>query len=72
MITKKNIDKLLEMPDDRMAAMLRVVLAASGVDTSAMSFDETSAKKLRAVLAELTDGDLERIGTLAERWRRGG
>ena len=72
MITKKNIDKMLEMPDDRMAAMLKLVLNASGVDSSNLSFDEKTVKKLRAVLGELTDSDLERVGTLAERWRRGG
>ena len=72
MITKKNIDKMLEMPDERMAAMLRIVLSAAGVDPSALSFDEKSVKKLRAVLGELTEHDLERIGALAESWRRGG
>ncbi len=72
MITKKNIDKMLAMPDDRMAAMLKIVLSTAGVDPANLNFDEKSVKKLRAVLGELTDADLERIGTLSERWRRGG
>ncbi len=72
MITKKNIEKMLELPDDRMTAMLKLLLASAGADPSRMSFDETAVRKLRAVLAELTDADLARIGELAERWRRGG
>ena len=47
-------------------------MSAAGVDPANLNFDEKSVKKLRAVLGELTDADLERIGTLSERWRRGG
>ena len=71
MITKKNIDKLLAMPDDRMAAMLRVLLTTAGVDTSGMKFDEKTTRKIRAVLSELTDDDLARVSYLSERYRRG-
>jgi len=72
MLTKKTIDQMLALPDDKMAAMLRMVLAASGADPSALKLDEKSVKKLRAVLSALTDEDLARVGTLAERWRTGG
>ncbi len=72
MLTKKTIDQMLALPDDRMAAMLRMVLAAAGADPSGLKLDERSVRKLRAVLSALTDEDLARIGTLAERWRTGG
>jgi hypothetical protein len=72
MITKKTIDQMLALPDDKMAAMLKLVLSTAGADTSGLRFDERTVRRLRAVLGELTDGDLARISTLAERWRTGG
>ena len=72
MITKKTIDQMLALPDDKMTAMLKLVLSTAGADTSGLKFDERTVRRLRAVLGELTDGDLARISTLAERWRTGG
>ena len=72
MLTKKNIDKMLELNDDRLAAMLRLTLAASGADTSNLRLDETALRRIRAVLAEVTDSDLERAAVLLERYRTGG
>ena len=71
MLTKKNIDKMLEMPDDRLAAMLKLTMAAAGIDTSRMNPDPKTIRKLRAVLGEVTDADLERASALMERYRRG-
>ena len=62
MLTKKNIDKMLEMPDDRLAAMLKLTLAASGADTTRLNLDEKTVRKLRAVLGEVT------WRTSARRW----
>ena len=70
MLTKKNIDKLLEMPDDRMGAALKLMLTTLGLENVRM--DEKSVRRLRAVLTEVTDADLERAAVLAERYRRGG
>ena len=71
MLTKKNLDKMLEMPDDKLAAMLRLTLAASGADTSNLNLDAKTMRKLRAVLGEVTDEDLNRASVLMERYRRG-
>ncbi|MBQ3637962.1 MAG: hypothetical protein II953_06320 [Clostridia bacterium] len=72
MLTKKNIDKMLEMPDDRLGSMIRLTLAAAGADTSNLKLDETAIRRIRAVLTEVTDADLERAATLMERYRTGG
>ena len=72
MLTKKNIDKMLELPDDRLAAMLKLTAAASGADTSNMKLDAKTVRKIRAVLSEVTDADLERASVLLERYRKGG
>ena len=71
MLTKKTIDRMLEMPDDRLAAMLKLTLSAAGADTSRLNMDPTAVRKLRALLREVTDADLERASALMERYRRG-
>lgn len=72
MINKKAIDKLLEMPDDRLFAILKLLLGSTGIDVSGKKFDEKSVKKIRAVLEEVTDEDLERIDVLMQRYKDGG
>jgi len=72
MINKKSIDKLLEMPDDRFLAMMKLLLGSTGVDISDRKFDEKNVRKIRAVLKEVTDEDLIRIDTLIQRYREGG
>ena len=71
MLTKKNIDKMLEMPDDRLTAMLKLTLAAAGADVSRLNPDPKTVRKLRALLGGVTDADLERVSVLTELYRRG-
>ena len=70
MLTKKNIEKMLELPDDRLAAMLKLTLAAAGADASRLNPDQKTLRKLRALLREVTDADLERVSVLLELYRR--
>ncbi|MBQ8370961.1 MAG: hypothetical protein IJ497_10840 [Clostridia bacterium] len=72
MINKKSIDKLLEMPDDRLLAMLKLLLSSTGIDVSGKKFDERSVRRIRSVLEAVTDEDLERIDVLMQRYREGG
>ena len=70
MLTKKNIEKMLEMPDDRLAAVLKLTLTAAGADASRLNPDPKSIRKLRALLREVTDADLERVSVLMDLYRR--
>ncbi len=72
MINKKAIDKLLEMPDDRFLAMLKILLGSTGMDMSGKQFDEKTVRKIRAVLREVTDEDLKRVDALMQRYKEGG
>ncbi len=72
MINKKNIDKMLELPDDKLWAMLKLILSGAGVNMSGKEIDEKTVRKLRAILSEITDGDIERIMYLMEVYKRGG
>lgn len=73
-ITKAMIDKMLEMPDDRLLAMLKIVLSGSGIETSGNrmgKMDEKTIRKVRRVLAEITDNDIGRVVRLTEVYKNG-
>ena len=72
MINKKNIDKMLALPDDRLIAMLRLVLSGVGVNLGGREIDPKTVRKIRAVLTEVTDSDIERVMRLADVYKRGG
>ena len=72
MINKAMIDKMLEMPDDKLITMLRIVLSGTGVDIPAKKVDAKTVSKIRAVLSEVTDDDIERVMYLADRYKNGG
>ena len=66
------INKMLEMPDEKLASMLKIVLSASGIDLGGKKFDEKNVRKLRALLREVTDSDIERATYLIDRYKHGG
>ncbi|MGN1345560.1 MAG: hypothetical protein ACI4V1_02140 [Eubacteriales bacterium] len=75
MINKSMIDKMLEMPDDKLLLMLKVVMSGAGLEMSGKNMskvDEKTLRKIRAVLAEVTDADIERVTYLAELYKNGG
>lgn len=74
MINKSLIDKLLEMPDDKLLVTLRIILSSSGVETSGKTLtklDKATIRKVRRVLAEVTDADIERVNYLTEVYKKG-
>lgn len=72
MLNKTAIQKLLQMPDERMMAMLRILLAGAGINTGDRAIDEKTVRRIRALLTEVTDEDLARFSRLAECYRNGG
>ena len=71
-INKAMIDKMLSLPDDKMLMMLRIVMSGAGADLPAGKLDASAAAKIRAVLGEVTEADIERVTYLAGRYRNGG
>ena len=72
MINKSMIDKMLQMPDDPFLAMLQLVLGSTGVDLGDKTPDEKTVRRIRALLREVTDEDLERVSFLVQRYKNGG
>ncbi len=74
MINKSVIDKMLEMPDDKLLVMLKIVMSSSGVNVSGKQMsqiDEKTLHKIRNVLKEVTDDDIERITYLVDIYKNG-
>lgn len=72
MFNKSMIDKMLDMPDDRLLAMLRMLLGSSGIDMGDKKIDEKTIRKIRALLSNITDADIERVTYLADVYKHGG
>lgn len=60
MLDKKMLSQLLTLPDEQLLQMLQLLSGG----TFPMP-DGTKMRRLRAVLDQITDADIERIGTLA-------
>lgn len=72
MLNKAAINKMLEMPDDRLLAMLKIILSGTGMDLGGKKIDEKTVRRIRALLSEITDEDIGRFTELAERYKNGG
>ncbi len=71
MINKAAIDKMLQMPDEKLMPMLSLLLGSSGFELGDKKLDKKRMKKLRALLTEITDGDIERIMYLSKIYNSG-
>ncbi len=71
MINKKAIDKMLEQPDDKLIMMLKIVMSGAGIDFPGKKIDEKTVRKIRALLSEITDDDIERVTYLSGVYKSG-
>lgn len=71
MINKSTIDKMLEMPDDKLLSMLKLLMGSAGIDMGSKKIDEKSVRKIRALLGEITDEDIDRIVYLTGVYKSG-
>lgn len=62
MLDKKMIDQLLTLPDDQLLQMVQL-LGGGKLGGKSMPNAETM-RRVRAVLAEITEGDLSRLAAL--------
>lgn len=72
MLNKSMIDKMLEMPDDKMLMMLKILLSSTGIEIPSKKLDERTLHKIRALLEEVTDNDIGRIMYLSNVYKNGG
>lgn len=74
MLNKAAVDKLLEMPDDKLLLTLRLLLAGLGADDPdryLKKLDRKTLPKLRRTLTEVSEHDLERLSYLMEVYKNG-
>ena len=63
---------MLEMPDDRLWSMLKVLLSGVGINMHDKKYDPKNMRKIRSLLSEITDSDIERISYLSDVYKQGG
>lgn len=66
-IDKNTINMLLKMSDDRLWSTLKFALARSGNDMIKDVKQPEDMSKLRAVLSELTNQDIERVSEILKK-----
>lgn len=64
-IDRKTADKLIALPDEKLAGLCTLYAARLGLRPQGAP-KSGSVRRLRRLLAMLTDGDLARLGELAE------
>ena len=62
---RKTVDSLLGMPDEKLGALAALLASAKGL-TRDGGLRADSARKLKEVMRDLSDGDIERISELIE------
>lgn len=68
-IDKNLLDKLAAMDDDSLAASIRAIAAASGIDLAGVSFDKSRLDALRTAMRGATDEDLARAKEILKGYR---
>ena len=66
-LDKKTLDSLLNLPDDKLIMMLRVL---SKGEFPKKDVDDSTLAGIRAMLSQLTDNDLERITYLISVYKK--
>lgn len=60
-LDKKSLDRLLLLSDDQLRRVMAGLLAEYGVDPSTVPLDQFDMGKLRGVLSNATDEDIQRF-----------
>lgn len=71
MLNKSAIDKMLDMPDDKLLIMLNLVIGSAGIDLGDKKLDSCTVKRIRTLLREITDDDINRLTYLVGVYKGG-
>ena len=68
-IDKRTIDQFLALPDEKLWQMFQLLSMGNGMKLGDKKPDAAGMRKLRAVLGEVTDADLERVTTMIQLYK---
>ena len=63
-IDRENLEKLLSLSDRRLEAVIRRVVAESGVDPAEFHINPTDIQSIRQAISSASDADLARVAEL--------
>jgi hypothetical protein len=70
-IDKKTLDMLQSLDDDKLWKMFKLISSGAGIDLPAEKRPEDMSK-LRAVISNLTQGDIDRASEILDIYKKGG
>lgn len=69
-IDKKTINSILGLPDDKLLQMINLLAGSMGMSSVSDKIKPETVVKIRAVLNQVTDADLDRAGELINIYKK--
>ncbi len=69
-LDKKMLDRLLNMNDEQLAAVIRSIATESGIDPAQLGINPENVQNIRQALGMATDEDLQKMGEVYDTYRQ--
>ena len=69
-IDRKMLERLGQLDDARLEALIREIARTAGIDPSVLGIDPQNIQSIRAALRSTADEDLARLNDIYETYRR--
>ena len=69
-LDKKMLDRLLNMNDEQLAAVIRSIATESGIDPARLGINPENVQSIRQALGMATDEDLQKMGEVYDTYRQ--
>ena len=69
-LDKKMLDRLLNMNDEQLAAVIRSIATESGIDPARLGINPENVQNIRQALGMATDEDLQKMGEVYDTYRQ--
>jgi hypothetical protein len=69
-LDRKRLDRLLEMNDEQLGALIQTIAQESGVDPAALGLNPNSIESVRRALSLATEEDLRQLNQIYTDYRK--
>ena len=69
-IDKKMLERLGQLDDERLEALIREIARTAGIDPSVLGIDPENIQSIRAALRSTVDEDLARLNEIYQAYRQ--
>lgn len=68
-LDRKKLDRLLQMNDEQLSALVRSIAAESGIDPAALGLNPSNIQSIRQALGGATEEDLKQLNQIYADYR---